>query len=76
MGARCKDCKKRNVDELVADWNKNVPVGTAVMVADDFGTETERKTESEAFVMSGDTPVCMFSGIRGAYMLDRARVVE
>ena len=57
----------------IADWNLRVPVGTAVIVRQDDGTDVASKTRSPAWLMCG-VPVVMYEGRAGGYLLSRVRV--
>lgn len=57
---------------LVDAW-KNTPVGIAVVVTKDDGTEFRTTTRSDPWLLSGHTAVIMVVGIAGGYMLERVR---
>lgn len=59
---------------MVDHWNKTVPIGTPVQVANDFGKVSDTKTKSEAWLLGGHTPVVLLEGISGGYSLERVRV--
>jgi hypothetical protein len=55
--------------ETVEEWNKQVPVGTEVVVMKDFSDKaTLTKTRSKASMMCGE-PVVWLEGISGSYAL-------
>lgn len=65
--------KRPNLAKLQAQcdkWNAAHPVGTAVVLSHDNGTQVETKTISEAQVLSGHSAVIWLEGIRGCYLLD------
>jgi len=62
-------------NKAAAAWNAAHPLGTAVILTDDFGQEHLAHTRSEAWVVSGDTAVVAVEGRAGGYLLDRIREV-
>ena len=57
-------------------WNKDFPVGTEVIVRKDSGETHRGKTTSEAYMLSGHTPVIHVSGISGCYLLNRVEAAN
>lgn len=66
-------------DLLVENWNLKHPVGARVIVTldrrDDNGRPIQKETvtTSEAYVLSGHTPVVHLDGVSGCYRLDRVK---
>jgi hypothetical protein len=58
------------------DWNDKYDVGQKVIVKMDDGSEKTTITKYQATVMGGHTAVGWFEGIRGGYLLKRARTIE
>ena len=54
-----------------AAFNNLCPVGRAVIVRRDDGTESQSKTRSEAWVMGGHSAVVLVDGIAGGYSIER-----
>lgn len=61
-------------DALVEVWS-TIPIGTAVVVRRDNGSEFRTVTRSKPWILSG-TPVAMVDGISGCYALNRIRPVS
>lgn len=59
----------------VDNWNRQYPIGTAVIVTKDNGAQVHTKTRSEASVMSGHSAVIWLKGISGCYALERCEPV-
>ncbi len=59
--------------QLVAQW-EDVPIGTAVIVTKDDGTEVATTTRSHGQMLGGHTPVIWVDGIAGCYLLERVRL--
>jgi hypothetical protein len=55
------------------EWNAAHPVGTAVICNKDFVGDVPTKTRSEAYVLSGHSPVIFLEGISGCYHLSHVR---
>ena len=55
------------------NWNLKYRPGQAVIVTRDNGAEQNTKTTSEAYMLSGHTPVVQLDGISGCYHLSRVR---
>ena len=51
-------------------WNKQRPVGTEVILTDDFGEKHLTKTRSEASLLGGHTPV-VWTDLKPCYLLTR-----
>lgn len=60
-------------DLKVENWNLKFPVGSRVIVTKDDKSQLETYTTSEAYVLSGHTPVIHLSGVSGCYLLDRVK---
>ncbi len=58
------------------EWNVAHAIGTSVRVRRDNGDVTATRTRSEAYLLSGHTPVIFLDGISGAYLLDRVTACE
>lgn len=55
-------------------FNKKYPVGTKLKLKKDFIDEpVDTEVTSEAFVLSGHTPVAFFKGISGCYDINFVR---
>lgn len=52
-------------------WNNHHPIGTAVTLRSDDGSDVATATRSAAWVLSGHTAVIMVDGVTGCYLLDR-----
>jgi hypothetical protein len=63
--------ENRAAAHLVKQWNAAVPVGSPVTVRKDSDEIVETRTRSEAWVLSGHSPVVLLDGIRGCYLLTR-----
>lgn len=66
-----KQPSKKALEHIVALWNSKYPVGTKVQVRkalNDHGF-IETVTTSEAYVLSGHSPVVMLKGISGCFAL-------
>ncbi|WP_042697010.1 hypothetical protein [Azospirillum sp. B506] len=59
------------MNRTVERFNRDVPIGSAVKVRKDSGEVVQTVTASEAYVLSGHTPVIFLRGISGCYALDR-----
>lgn len=81
---RCRNCGKaaptrdpapRKLDgaKLVADWNRQNPIGIKVAMTKDDGSVHLTTTRSQAELLSGHTPVIWLDGVRGCYLLDRVK---
>ena len=62
-------------EELVVDWNKLYPVGTPVVLTDDFGKKHKTKTRSIAWV-AGTQAIVSVEGRTGGYSLYRIKADE
>lgn len=62
-----------SVNRFVANWNKQNPVGTPVVVLRDNGERLETFTRSEAWVLANGQAVVQVKGISGCYALDRVK---
>ncbi len=60
----------------VAVWNSTVPVGTDVVLTDDFGEEEQTKTRSPAWLLGHGQPSVMVEGRSGGYLLYRIRLAS
>jgi hypothetical protein len=59
--------------QIVDRFNKDFPVGTAVMLKKDNGI-VETVVESPAQVLGGHSAVGWFRGVRGCYSIEGGRV--
>ena len=66
--------KKINLFKEVEAFNKLYPIGTELIVADDFGVETKRTLLSEAWIIGNHSAIAKFSGISGGYNIMRVRM--
>lgn len=55
-------------------WNAANPVGTDVILKQDFVGDTPTKTRSHAFLASSKDPVIFLEGISGYYLLSYIRL--
>ena len=62
-------------EQLCKDFNFQVPVGSVVQVRKDDGAFLHTTTTSEAYVLSGHTPVVHLKDISGCYALDRIETI-
>jgi hypothetical protein len=68
-----------DAERQAADWNEAHPVGTPVVLTNDYGTLIRTRTRSEAWTLGssphapGHTAVVKVDGIAGGYHLDRIR---
>lgn len=59
--------------EAVEAFNKIYPIGTELIVVDDFGIEHKRKLLSEAWVIGDHSAIAKFEGISGGYNILRVK---
>lgn len=59
--------------EAVEAFNKLYPIGTELIVSDDFG-ETKRTLLSEAWIIGSHSAIAKFSGISGGYDIFRVKM--
>jgi hypothetical protein len=71
MSMRIPKPSKQQLKGAIDEWNRNVPIGTAVEVQHDDGSLKETKTQSLAWLLGGHTPVVKLEGISGCYALGR-----
>jgi hypothetical protein len=67
---------KKILEQEVKGFNERFPVGTRVHVRKDLGELLTTRTRSEAWALSGHTPVVMLEGISGCYLLSRITPIE
>jgi hypothetical protein len=62
-----KQMKKpsKKLIEAVEAFNKLYPIGTELIVADDFGVETKRTLLSEAWIIGNHSAIAKFSVTSG-----------
>jgi hypothetical protein len=60
----------------VAQWNAQHPVGTEVFLTKDDGEVLHTKTRSTAWVLGGHTNLILLENISGACDLDRVKLVQ
>ena len=65
--------KKAKKEAQVIEWNDLVRPGDPVIYRDDFGEDHLTITTSEAYLLSGHTPVVMLRDVSGCYLLERVR---
>ncbi len=68
-----KKLSQNEKKRMIEDWNRKYPVGTMVIVTDDFGEKHEAVTESEAEMLGGHTPVIWTSYRPSCYLLTRVQ---
>ena len=56
-----------------ARWNETHPIGTRVVLTDDFGARHETETRSVAWLLGDGSPVVKVRGWPGGYALERIR---
>lgn len=57
----------------VAKWNAAHPVGTEVILTDDFGKKHATKTRSEAWVLLSGDAIINVEDRSGGYLLERIK---
>ena len=60
--------------EAVEAFNKLYPIGTELIVVDDFGVEHKRKLLSEAWIIGNHSAIAKFEGLSGGYDITRVRM--
>lgn len=60
--------------EAVEAFNKLYPIGTELIVVDDFGVEHKRKLLSEAWIIGNHSALAKFEGLSGGYDITRVRM--
>lgn len=68
-----KASELKKLHNLVRKFNRQFPVGTAVMLSKDSG-EIATVVSAEAELMGGHSAVAWFSGVRGCYSIEDKRV--
>jgi len=58
------------------EWNARYPIGTEVLLVDDYGDTTRTETRGTAYVLGEHTAVIAVEGRKGCYMLSRIRPLE
>ena len=64
----------KNLQEAADAFNRLYPVGTPIILINDFGEETIRKVESKAWVIGDHSVIALFEGITGGYNINRVKV--
>lgn len=59
--------------EAVEAFNKLYPIGTELIVVDDFGIEHKRKLLSEAWIIGNHSALAKFEGLNGGYDIQRVK---
>lgn len=59
--------------EGVKAFNKLYPIGTELIVLDDFGVEHKRKLLSKAWIIGNHSAIAKFEGISGGYDINRVK---
>ncbi len=67
---------QRDLQLEVENWNLKHDIRTAVRVTKDDGTQVDTHTTSEAYMLSGHTPVVHVAGISGCYLLSRVKPIK
>ena len=75
-GRRIPARKRMTGRQMVEAFNAVCAVGDAVTRTDDHGVKHATRTRSEAYLLSGHTPVVMVEGVTGCYLLSRVTVVR
>jgi len=57
----------------VEAFNKLYPIGTILIVIDDFGVEHKRKLLSEAWIIGNHSALAKFDGLSGGYSIQRVK---
>jgi hypothetical protein len=70
-----KTSKTKKLIEAVEAFNKLYPIGTELIVADDFGVETKRTLLSEAWIIGNHSAIAKFEGLSGGYNIFRVKQV-
>lgn len=60
--------------EAVEAFNQLYPIGTELIVVDDFGVEHKRKLLSEAWIIGNHSAIAKFEGLSGGYDITRVRM--
>lgn len=60
--------------EVVEAFNKLYPIGTELIVVDDFGAEHKHKLLSEAWIVGNHSAIAKFEGLSGGYDISRVRM--
>lgn len=63
----------KEIIEAVEAFNKLYPIGTELIVVDDFGAEHKRKLLSEACIIGIDSAIAKFEGLSGGYDIKRVK---
>lgn len=63
----------KKITEATEAFNKLYPIGTYLIVVDDFGVEHKRKLLSEAWIVGNDMIVAKFEGLTGGYDIKRVK---
>lgn len=71
LGA-CPNC---DGGDVVAKWNKTVPIGTPVTVRKDDNSILRTRTKSKAWKMPSGMAVIQVDEIAGCYLLDRVKTI-
>lgn len=71
---------KKNLEQIVKDWNKKNPVGTKVNYLSNSNLsnlkKVETKTRSQAWVMGGHSAMVMVESIAGGVSLDFVELIN
>ncbi|NQY31333.1 MAG: hypothetical protein HRT69_17945 [Flavobacteriaceae bacterium] len=67
---------KNKIKEAVEVFNDLYPVGTELIVKDDFGKKHIRKLKSQAWIVGRNKIVASFEGISGGYCIERIQHVQ
>jgi hypothetical protein len=59
--------------ESVKAFNELYPIGTDLIIIDDFGAEHKRKLLSEAWIIGNHSAIAKFEGLSGGYDIKRVK---
>jgi len=67
--------REEKLQEICDRFNAQCPVGGVVTLEKDDGRILTTVTRSEAYVLSGHTPVIFVKGVTGCYALERVKIL-
>lgn len=65
---------RRQLDDVVENFNRIYPVGTQVILKLDSGREVCTPVAHKALVLNGQSAVAWFEGVSGCYSIENDRV--
>ena len=66
---------RKVLDQIVAEFNRSFPIGTAVLLRRAFGQDHLRtEVTAAAVVMCGHSAVAWFRGVSGCFSIEQDRV--